>query len=72
MNNVIAMETLERHQETIKATIMEGKIIKTKTQLLFSLCFKKSLFNVSMHKKKTPGSKIYTFRPFMDMKGLKP
>ena len=42
MNNVIAMETLERHQEAIKATIMEGKIIKTKTQLLFSLCFKKS------------------------------
>ena len=51
MNNVIAMETLERHQEAIKATNMEGKIIKTKRQLLFSLCFKKAWFNVSMHKK---------------------
>ena len=70
MNNVIAMETLERHQEATKATDMEGKIIKTKTQLLFSLCFKKALFNVSKHKK--TGSKIYAFRPFMDMKGLKP
>ena len=71
MNNVIAMETLERHQEATKATDMEGKIIKTKTQLLFSLCFKKALFNASKHKK-TPGSKIYAFRPFMYMKGLKP
>ena len=39
MNNVIAMETLERHQEAIKATNMEGKIIKTKTQLLFTPTF---------------------------------